>query len=136
MTIPFFAPGLVANEVPLKQIQEVATTPARKFMPGARTGEFERGQRDAADAIACGGGTSALLPVLIAIGGEAICAPLAASPTSPRENLLFVAALPAFEAGILRGRRLWLGFGTPGILRARKPGTHLYRPAVDLVVVR
>ncbi|MFF0148817.1 DegT/DnrJ/EryC1/StrS family aminotransferase [Amycolatopsis sulphurea] len=45
-------------------------------------------------------------------------------------------------AGVLRGRRRWLGFGARDILRARKPGTHLHRltvllvPTVDLVVVR
>lgn len=121
MTIPFFAPALSENEVLLKLIQEVATDPAQKFIPGARTGEFERVQRDAADAIACGSGTSALLLAHTAISGEVVCAPLAASLTSPRGNRLFVAASCAFEAGVLLARKL---------------GTHLHRLTVDLVVVR
>ncbi|WP_370942346.1 DegT/DnrJ/EryC1/StrS family aminotransferase [Amycolatopsis sp. cg5] len=94
MTIPFFAPDLfdADHETLLGLVREVGLDPEQKFILGSRTAEFERVQRDAvgaADAIACGSGTSALLLVLTAMGvgtGDEVvvpafgCAPLAAAP--------------------------------------------------------
>jgi dTDP-4-amino-4,6-dideoxygalactose transaminase len=103
MTIPFFAPDLFEadHDVLLDVVREVGLDPEQKFILGSRTAEFERVQRDAigaADAVACGSGTSALLLALTAMGvgpGDEVvvpafgCAPLAAAPA-------LLGAIPVF----------------------------------------
>nr|WP_042191119.1 DegT/DnrJ/EryC1/StrS family aminotransferase [Kibdelosporangium sp. MJ126-NF4] len=93
-TLPFFPPDLFDDErdVLLDIVERVGTAPAQKFILGEHTARFEETIRDsvgAADAIACGSGTSALTLVLRAMdvgpGDEVIvpafgCAPLAAAP--------------------------------------------------------
>ncbi|ACU37713.1 DegT/DnrJ/EryC1/StrS family aminotransferase [Actinosynnema mirum] len=93
-TIPFFPTDLFDDEreVLLELLHEVATDPEQKFILGWRTAALERAIRDsvgAADAVACGSGTSALVLVLKAFGvgpGDEVvvpaygCAPLAAAP--------------------------------------------------------
>ncbi|WP_433259854.1 DegT/DnrJ/EryC1/StrS family aminotransferase [Actinosynnema sp. CS-041913] len=94
MTIPFFPPDLFDDdeELLLDVVAEVATAPEQRFILGSRTAELEaaiRASVGAADAVACGSGTSALTLLLTAMdvgpGDEVIvpaygCAPLAATP--------------------------------------------------------
>ncbi|ANN17231.1 aminotransferase DegT [Amycolatopsis orientalis] len=103
MTLPFFPVDLFDGdrEALLDIVERVGTAPEQKFILGECTAAFEAAIRDsigAADAIACGSGTSALMLVLRAMdvgaGDEVIvpafgCAPLAAAPA-------LVGATPVF----------------------------------------
>ncbi|MBW4718445.1 DegT/DnrJ/EryC1/StrS family aminotransferase [Saccharothrix obliqua] len=94
--IPFFPPDLFDDDqdVLLDLVAEVAATPDQRFILGPRTERLEAVIREsvgAADAVACGSGTSALTLLLAAMdvgpGDEVIvpaygCAPLAAAPLS------------------------------------------------------
>ncbi|RSM70439.1 DegT/DnrJ/EryC1/StrS family aminotransferase [Amycolatopsis sp. WAC 01375] len=94
MTLPFFPTDLFDDdrEELLDIVRMVGLAPEQKFILGVHTARFEQVIRDsvgAADAIACGSGTSALMLVLRAMdvgaGDEVIvpafgCAPLAAAP--------------------------------------------------------
>lgn len=94
MTLPFFPPDLFDEDRAelLDIVRRVGLAPEQKFILGDQTARFEAAIRDsvaAADAIACGSGTSALTLVLRAMdvgaGDEVIvpafgCAPLAAAP--------------------------------------------------------
>ncbi|MFC3453807.1 DegT/DnrJ/EryC1/StrS family aminotransferase [Amycolatopsis speibonae] len=94
MTLPFFPEDLfdADRDVLLDIVERVGCAPEQKFILGERTAEFEAAIRDsvgAADAIACGSGTSALTLVLramdVGVGDEVIvpafgCAPLASAP--------------------------------------------------------
>lgn len=94
MTLPFFPTDLFDDDRAelLDIVHRVGLAPEQKFILGERTARFEAAIRDsvgAADAVACGSGTSALTLVLRAMdvgpGDEVIvpafgCAPLAAAP--------------------------------------------------------
>ena len=91
--LPFFPPDLFDHDrdLLLETVRRVGTDPAQKFILGERTAVFEealRAETGAADVIACGSGTGALMLVLRALdigpGDEVVvpalgCAPLAAS---------------------------------------------------------
>ncbi|ATE55148.1 DegT/DnrJ/EryC1/StrS family aminotransferase [Actinosynnema pretiosum] len=93
-TVPLLPTDLFDDdrEVLLGLLHEVATDPEQKFVLGWRTAALERAIRDsvgAADAVACGSGTSALVLALKAFGvgpGDEVVvpayggAPLAAAP--------------------------------------------------------
>lgn len=94
MTLPFFPEDLFDDdrEVLLDVVERIGRSPEQKFILGDHVARFEAEIRDsigAADAIACGSGTSALMLVLRAMGvgpGDEVivpafgCAPLAAAP--------------------------------------------------------
>lgn len=94
MTLPFFPTDLFDDDrdVLLDIVERIGLAPEQKFILGECTARFEAVIRDsvgAADAIACGSGTSALMLVLramdVGVGDEVIvpafgCAPLAAAP--------------------------------------------------------
>ncbi|MGQ0838220.1 DegT/DnrJ/EryC1/StrS family aminotransferase [Actinokineospora sp.] len=93
MTLPFFPPDLFAGErdVLLATVRRIGLADEQKFILGERTARFEHALREqlgAADVVACGSGTTALMLVLRAMdigpGDEVVvpafgCAPLAAS---------------------------------------------------------
>ncbi|WP_436491866.1 DegT/DnrJ/EryC1/StrS family aminotransferase [Actinokineospora sp. HUAS TT18] len=103
MTLPFFPPDLFDDdrELLLDTVRRVGLAEEQKFILGARTARFESALRDqlgAADVVACGSGTTALMLVLRAMdigpGDEVVvpafgCAPLAASVVN-------VGAVPVF----------------------------------------
>ncbi|MDQ3403202.1 MAG: DegT/DnrJ/EryC1/StrS family aminotransferase, partial [Actinomycetota bacterium] len=91
--LPFFPPDLfdAERDVLLDTVRRIGMAEDQKFILGERTARFERALREnigAADVIACGSGTSALMLILRAMdigpGDEVVvpafgCAPLAAS---------------------------------------------------------
>lgn len=93
MTLPFFPPDLFDDdrELLLDTVRRVGLAEEQKFILGERTARFEEALREqlgAADVVACGSGTTALMLVLrsmdIGPGDEVVvpafgCAPLAAS---------------------------------------------------------
>lgn len=93
MTLPFFPPDLFDDdrELLLDTVRRVGLAEEQKFILGQRTARFEEALREqlgAADVVACGSGTTALMLVLrsmdIGPGDEVVvpafgCAPLAAS---------------------------------------------------------
>ena len=101
--LPFFPPDLFDHDrdLLLRTVHRIGVDPAQKFILGERTAALEaalRVETGAADVIACGSGTSALILVLramaIGAGDEVVvpalgCAPLAAS-------VLAVGATPVF----------------------------------------
>lgn len=103
MTIPFFPPDLFDGDtdVLLDTVRRIGMADAQKFILGVRTTAFEQALRTevgAAEVVACGSGTAALMLVLSAMGigeGDEVvvpafgCAPLAAS-------VLNVGATPVF----------------------------------------
>jgi dTDP-4-amino-4,6-dideoxygalactose transaminase len=103
MTLPFFPADLFADdrEVLLEIVERVGLAPEQRFILGEHTARLEAVLKEsvgAADAVACGSGTSALTLVLRAMdvgpGDEVIvpafgCAPLAAVPA-------MLGAIPVF----------------------------------------
>jgi dTDP-4-amino-4,6-dideoxygalactose transaminase len=103
VTLPFFPPDLFDDdrEVLLDTVRRVGLAEEQKFILGERTARFEEALREqlgAADVVACGSGTTALMLVLrsmdIGPGDEVVvpafgCAPLAAS-------VINVGATPVF----------------------------------------
>jgi dTDP-4-amino-4,6-dideoxygalactose transaminase len=91
--LPFFPPDLFDDEreVLLDTVRRIGLAEEQKFILGERTARFEEALRDqlgAADVVACGSGTTALMLILRAMdigpGDEVVvpafgCAPLAAS---------------------------------------------------------
>jgi dTDP-4-amino-4,6-dideoxygalactose transaminase len=103
VTLPFFPPDLFEHdrELLVDLVRQTGLVADQRFILGAKTAEFEELLRDsmgAADVVACGSGTSALILVLRAMGigpGDEVivpafgCAPLAAAPIA-------VGATPVF----------------------------------------
>ena len=101
--VPFFAPDLFEadRDVLLDLLYEVGTCPEQRFILGRRTARFEealRAETDAAEAVACSSGTSALTLILAAMGigpGDEVivpafgCAPLASTVLSSGARPVF-----------------------------------------------
>jgi dTDP-4-amino-4,6-dideoxygalactose transaminase len=73
MTLPFFPPDLfeVDRDALLKLLYEIGTAPEQRFILGPRTAELERALAEAtgaAEAVACGSGTGALVLAVHALG--------------------------------------------------------------------
>lgn len=145
MTIPFFSPDLFDDDagVLLDIVRRVGLAPEQKFILGEHTKRFEQVIRDrvgAADAIACGSGTSALTLVLRAMGvgpGDEVvvpafgCAPLAAAPA-------LLGAVPVF-ADI----HPWTMVATPEQIERRITTrtkavvpAHMFSIAADMAAIR